>query len=120
MNSPVDPMHNAGRWLVTTASGAKHLIESAGPDGTVTVNRVTTGPAGDDPRYPLGTLRRDDQTLRLTGVQHLIGTTMSNGIVVGRDMYLYLEPLDPAADLTMRRTTPVLEVEELPPVRSDG
>lgn len=45
---------------------------------------------------------------------------MSNGIVVGLDMYLYLEPLDPDADLTLRRTTPVLELKELPPVVSDG
>jgi hypothetical protein len=45
---------------------------------------------------------------------------MPNGIIVGEDMYLYLEPLDPAADLTVRRTTPVVDVEELPPVSSDG
>lgn len=120
MNSPVDPMRTAGRWLVTTASGAMHLIESTGPDGAVTAARVTAGPAGGDPRYPLGALRRDDQTLRVTGVQHLIGTTMANGIVVGHDMWLYLEPLDPAADLTLRRTTPVVTVEELPEVGSDG
>ncbi len=93
-----------------------HLIESAGPDGTVTATRVTAGPAGDDPRYPLGTLRRDDETLEVTGVRHHTGTTMSDGIVVGRDMWLQLEPLDPAANLTLRRTTPVVEIEELPPV----
>jgi hypothetical protein len=115
MNGPVDPMRNAGRWLVTTASGAMHLIESTGSHGTVTATRVSTGPAGDDPRYPLGTLRRDDHALTVTGVQHLIGTTMSNGLVVGLDMWLFLEPLDPTADLTIRRTTPVVEVEELPP-----
>jgi hypothetical protein len=45
---------------------------------------------------------------------------MSIGIVVGRDTWLYLEPLDPAADLTLRRTTPVVDVEELPPVGSDA
>lgn len=120
MSDPVDPMHTAGRWLVTTASGAMHLIESTAPGGTVTATRVAAGPAGDDPRYPLGTLRRDDQRLRVTGVQHLVGTTMANGIVVGQDMWLFLEPLDPAAALTLRRTTPVVEVEQLPPVRSDG
>jgi len=97
-----------------------HLIESTGPDGTVTATRITAGPAGDDPRHPLEMLRRDDQTLRATGVQHMIGTVVSNGIVVGEDMYLYLEPLDPAAALTLRRTTPVVAVEELPPVGSDG
>lgn len=114
MSSPIDPMRIAGRWLVTTASGAMHLIESTGPDGTVTATRVAAGPAGDDPRYPLGALRRDDQALTVTGIRHVAGTSMTDGIVVGQDMWLQLEPLDPAADLTLRRTTPVLAVDELP------
>jgi hypothetical protein len=50
----------------------------------------------------------------------MVGTVVSNGIVVGEDIYLHLEPLDPAATLTVRRTTPVVEVEALPPVPSDG
>ena len=120
MSHPVDPMRTAGRWLVTTASGALHLIESTGPGGAVTATRVTAGPPGGDPRYPLGSLRRDDQTLLVTGVQHRIGAIISNGIVVGEDMYLYLEPLDPGADLTVRRTTPVVAVDELPEVGADG
>ncbi len=120
MSSPVDPMRTAGRWLVTTASGAMHVIESTRPGGPVTVTRVTTGPAGDDPRYPLGVLRRDDQALLVTGVQHRIGTTVGDGIVVGQDMWLSLEPLDPAADLTLRRTTPVIAVDELPEVGAGG
>ena len=107
-------MSTSGRWLVRTASGAIHLIESTGPGGTVIASRVSAGPAGDDPRYPLGTLRRDGQTLTVTGVQHLVDGIMSNGIAIGLDMWLYLEPLDPATDLTLRRTTPVVEVEELP------
>lgn len=49
----------------------------------------------------------------MTGVQHLTGATMANGIVVGLDMWMHLEPLDPAAELTLRRTTPVVEVEQL-------
>ncbi|WP_448062433.1 hypothetical protein [Cellulomonas hominis] len=120
MSVPVDPRHRAGRWLVTTASGALHLIESAGPDGPITATRVTVGPAGDDPRYPLGALRRDGQALMVTGVQHLFGTTMTNGIVIGEDMYLYHEPPDPAADLTLRRTTPVVAIDELPEVDAHG
>lgn len=120
MSAPVDPQRRAGRWLVTTASGALHLIESTGPDGPVTATRVTAGLAGDDPRYPLGSLRRDGQALIVTAVQHLTGTTMSHGIVVGEDMYLYLEPLDAAADLTLRRTTPVIAIDELPEVDARG
>lgn len=119
MSEPVDPMHTAGRWLVTTASGAMHLIESSGPDGTVTATRVTAGLAGDDPRFPLGTLRRDDQPSRVTGIRHVVGATMAGGIVVGEDMWLELEPLDPDADLTLRRSTPVIDVEELPPLDRD-
>lgn len=120
MHRPLDPMRTAGRWLVTTASGAMHMIESTGADGAVTATRVAAGPGGDDPRFPLGKLRRDDETLAVTGIQHLIGTSMAHGIVVGLDMWLYLEPLDPAADLTLRRTTPVVKVEELPPTECDG
>lgn len=120
MSVPVDPLHRAGRWLVTTASGAMHLIESTGPNGTVTATRITSGPAGDDPRYPLGTLRRDDQAVHVTGVQHRVGVTTANGFVIGEDMWLLLEPLDPAADLTVRRTTPVVTVDELPEVDARG
>jgi hypothetical protein len=119
MSSPVDPMCVAGHWLVTTASGATHLIESTGPGGAVTATRVASGPAGDDPGFPLGTLRRDDHPLHVTAFQHTKGADMANGIVVGEDMWLHLEPLDPAADLTLRRTTPVVKIEELPPVHHD-
>ena len=119
MSSPVDPMHTPGRWLVTTASGAMHLIESTGRSGTVTATRVTAGPARDDPRFPLGSLRRDDHPLRVSGIHHMAGATMVDGVVVGEDMWLQLEPLDPAADLTLRRTTPVVDVEELPPADRD-
>ncbi|MFF1531378.1 hypothetical protein [Cellulomonas sp. NPDC058312] len=113
-------MHTAGRWLVTTASGAMHLIDSTGPDGTVTATRVTAGPAGDDPRFPLGRLRRDDQAVTVVGIRHVTGTSMTEGIVVGQDMWLQLEPLDPAAALTLRRTTPVVAVEALPEVDAGG
>lgn len=120
MSDVVDPMHTPGRWLVTTASGAMHLIESTGAGGTVTATRVTAGPAGDDPRFPLGTLRRDDHPLRVTGIRHVAGATMADGIVVGEDMWLQLEPLDPAAALTLRRTTPVVAVDELPEGEAGG
>lgn len=120
MSSPVDPMHTVGRWLVTTASGAMHLIQSAGTGGPVTANRVTAGPAGDDPRYPLGTLRRDDEALVVTGLHHMAGGAAVDGIVVGEDMYLTLEPLDVRAFATVRRTTPVVAVETLSELRRDG
>jgi hypothetical protein len=120
MSSPVDPMHTAGRWLVTTASGATHLIESTGSGGTVTVTRVTAGPAGADPKFPLGSLRRDGEALQVSAVQHPDGVVMVDGIVAGKDMYLALEPLDPLACATVRRTTPVVVIELLPSPASDG
>lgn len=50
MSGLVDPMHTAGRWLVATTTGAMHLIESTGPDGTVTATRVTAGPGSASAR----------------------------------------------------------------------
>ena len=52
----------------------------------------------------------------VAGIRHMTGTSMTNGIAVGEDMWLQLEPLDSAAALTLRRTTPVVAVEELPAV----
>jgi hypothetical protein len=113
MSTPVDPMKSRGRWVVTTASGAVHLIDSTRPDEAVVATRVTAGPAGDDPQFPLGTLRRDGETVLVVGVQNSQDGTIRDGIVVGADMYLTLEPLDPRAYATVRRTTPVLSIEEL-------
>jgi hypothetical protein len=39
---------------------------------------------------------------------------MADGTVLGEDMWLQLEPLDSAADLTLRRTTPVVAIDLLP------
>ncbi|MFF1530959.1 hypothetical protein [Cellulomonas sp. NPDC058312] len=113
MSSPVDPMRTPGRWLVTTASGAIHLIESVAPDGVVTATRVTGGPVGDDPRFPLGSLRRDDESLQVIAIYHVVDGRPVRGFALGEDMYLTLEPLDPAAIETLRRTTPVVGIEEL-------
>jgi len=113
-------MSTAGRWLVTTTSGALHLIESTGPDGVITATRVTGGPCGDRPRYRLATLRRDEDALGVAAVTHMEGGSSVDGIVVGEDMYLALEPLDPLAFLTVRRTTPVVAIDELPEVSSYG
>lgn len=111
MRDPVDPMHTAGRWLVRTASGATHLVESVGPDGAVTATRVSDGPRRDDPRFPLAELRRDGDAMPVVDIQHLTGTTYRLGIVVGEDMYLFLEPCAESAVVTLRRTTPVVQIE---------
>lgn len=109
----VDPMRSSGRWLVRTASGALHLIDSTAGGQTVTVTRVTADPAADDPRFPRGSLRRDDEPIRLSAVQHLCGTHLVDGVALGADMYLTLEPLAPDAAATLRRTTPVVAIDEL-------
>lgn len=113
VHTGVDPMRSGGRWLVRTASGALHLIDSTAGGQTVTVTRVTADPAGDDPRFARGSLRRDDEPVRLSAVQHLSGTHLVDGITVGADMYLTLEPLDPDAAATLRRTTPVVAIDRL-------
>jgi hypothetical protein len=113
MTTPIDPMRTPGRWLVTTSSGARHLIDSLDLDH-VTVTRLTETAHSSAPGFPLGALRSDEHALRVGGVLHLAGATMTDGIVVGEDMYLALEPLDPRAYATVRRTTPVVSVELLP------
>ncbi|WP_282944503.1 hypothetical protein [Cellulomonas endometrii] len=112
MPTPIDPMRIPRRWVVTTSSGARHLIDSRDLHD-VTVSRLTKTTDPSTAGFPLGALRRDDHALRLGGVLHLDGSTMTDGIVVGEDMYLALEPLDPRAHATVRRTTPVVEVRSL-------
>lgn len=120
MRDLVDPMSAAARWLVTTASGAQHLIESTGPDGVVTTTRVTSESVTNDREFPLAALRRDGDALLVAAVTHLESGAPVDGIVVGEDMYLALEPLSPLAFLTVRRTTPVVAIDVLPEMSSDG
>jgi len=49
----------------------------------------------------------------VTAVTHPDGDSVSAGVVVGEDMYLALQPLDPHAYATVRRTTPVVAIEVL-------
>ncbi|WP_282945841.1 hypothetical protein [Cellulomonas endometrii] len=119
MTTPVDPMRHPGRWVITTSSGARHLIDSLDIDH-VTVTRLTESTDPSLPGFPLGALRRDDQALRLSGVTHLAGSAMTDGIVVGEDMYLAVEPLGPRAYATVRRTTPVVAIDVLSEKAPDG
>lgn len=113
MTTPIDPMRTPERWVVTTSSGARHLIDSRDLNH-VTVTRLTQATDLNLPEFPRGSLRQDEHTLRLGGVLHLAGSTMTDGIVVGADMYLALEPLDRGAYATFRRTTPVVAIDTLP------
>lgn len=98
--------------MVTTASGARHLIDSTDPDAPVTITRLANGdlPPGEGMR--LADRRRDGQALRLHAMHHIdaAGHTI-DGIAVGADMYLTLEPLAAAATETVRRTTPVVHIQ---------
>lgn len=117
----VDPMHTAGRWLVTTASGARHLVESTpGPLWTVSVSRMSSSTVTDTTKATAARLRRAGSALRVASIRHAHGTRASDGIRVGQDMILVLEPLDPEAMLTVRRTTPVVSIEALPAESADG
>ncbi|MFS0699584.1 hypothetical protein AB6N24_06375 [Cellulomonas sp. 179-A 4D5 NHS] len=119
----VDPLRDIGRWLVTTASGAQHLIDSTDRDQAVTVTRLVRAPAAPTSAFWLQKLRRDERPVRVIEVAHADQGTMRDGIVVGGDMFLTLEPLDPDAAVTYRRTTPVVSIELQPldgPGRDDG
>lgn len=119
---PTDPMRDPNRWLVTTASGARHLIDSRDADRAVTVTRLTGGADGPDGPFWLQTLRRDEQAVHVITIEHHTNGAMRDGILLGCDMFLTLEPLDPAAAITVRRTTPVVSIEpQVPEVpSSDG
>lgn len=103
-----------GRWLVVTASGAGHLIESSDPDTPVTVTRLTMTP---EPRegFTHAELRRDGVPLTVTAIWHIDPVHGErDGIAVGLDMWFVLEPLGPGAHVTVRRTTPVVRIHAAP------
>lgn len=58
-------------------------------------------------------LRRDGAPLRVGSVRHFHDGAAHSGIRVREEVHLILEPLDPAALLTVRCTTPVVSIEEL-------
>lgn len=107
----VDPFTKHGRWLVGTASGARHLFDSTDPSQPVTIVRIA--PEGVVPAagFELAALRRDGSPVRVASVLHRTADGVSDGVLVGEDMLLSLEPLDPAATVTLRRTTPVTSIE---------
>lgn len=110
----VDPFRTPGRWVVTTASGAQHLIDSTDPDAPVTITRLAHGDLPPDDAMRLADLRRDGHALRLDAVHHIDPAGhIIDGIAVGEDMYLTLEPLAATATATVRRTTPVLTIQTL-------
>ena len=117
----VDPAATTGRWLVTTGSGARHLVESTpGPLWTITVTRVSTDTRTSAEGFRLTGLRRDGEPLRVLSIRHIHAGVSHGGIRVGQDMHLVIEPLDPEAMLTLRRSTPVVSIQELPASGLDG
>ncbi|WP_421735708.1 hypothetical protein [Cellulomonas sp.] len=116
----VEPFRTRGRWVVTTASGAAHLIDSLDPDVAATIIRLTDGPPTGSP-VPRAALRRDRAALRVTSVHHVdpvLGRV--EGVAVGREMWLVLEPLGVGADVTVRRTTPVTAIDPQPADSDQG
>jgi hypothetical protein len=99
--------------LVTTASGACHLIDASGPHGAATVTRFAVGSGAPCDGFRIADLRRDGAPVRLAAVQHRVGSEFRDGVVIGQEMYLILEPLGENADLTLRRTTPVVAIEPI-------
>lgn len=109
----VDPFTKHGRWLVGTASGARHLFDSRDPDTPVTVVRVAPGGVLPAVGFELTELRRDGKPIRVASVIHATVDGAEPGVLVGEDMLLTLEPLDPSASVTLRRTTPVVSIDAI-------
>jgi len=110
----VDPFDTPGRWLITTASGAKHLIDSSDPDAPVTVVRIAPGGVIPAAGFELGPLRRDGSPINVSALGHPTNDGPRRGLALGADMILTLESLDPLlAYLTVRHTTPVVSIERL-------
>lgn len=119
--SIVDPVVSRGRWLVVTASGARHLIDASKPGGSVTVVRVVPAGVATEVPFPVANLRRDGAAIRVWSINHPVDDEVCPGVAVGRPMLLGLEPLDPAASTTVRLTTPVVSIHRLdhaPPAAS--
>lgn len=113
MTAPIDVLA-AGRHMVTTASGARYVIEARDGDRSPTITRLTQPTADADGPFRLVDLRRDSQPIRLVAVEHLQDGVLRTGVVVGEDMWLTLEPLADWADVTVRRSTPVTRIDPLP------
>jgi len=103
----VDPFDTPGRWLITTASGAKHLIDSSDPDAPVTVVRIAPGGVIPAAGFELGPLRRDGSPINVSALGHPTNDGPRRGLALGADMILLL------AYLTVRHTTPVVSIERL-------
>ncbi|MCG7286394.1 hypothetical protein MHY85_10480 [Cellulomonas sp. ACRRI] len=115
-----DPTATRALWLVTTASGARHLIDTRAGDGAATVTRVRAGSGDAADGSPLADLRRDGEPLRLVSVSYMAEEGMAvEGIRVGSDMHLIVEPLAAGVWFTVRRTTPVTAVEMIEEVPAD-
>jgi hypothetical protein len=92
-------------FQLTTASGSTYDIT-----GNATHIRRTPDPAALDDSE----LRSDNTWLRLhaiNGEPARLPALLS--LVVGQPAVLHIEPLDPAADITVRTTTPITGIREL-------
>ena len=112
MSEPVDVLA-AGRHVITTASGARHFIDARDADRSPTITRLTHAAAEPDGPFRLADLRRDAQPIRVFAVQHLQDGELRDGVVIGQDMWVTVEPLASWAEVTVRRSTPVVRIEVL-------
>ncbi|GAB2463124.1 hypothetical protein [Xylanimonas ulmi] len=111
----LDPTSEPGLWLVTTASGSRHLIDTQDPD---TAPRVQRLPRADttpvDGEFLAATLRRDSEWMPLLGAGWLDSMTgeRGDGLRVGADAVLWLD-LRGDGIPTVWRTTPVVTIEQV-------
>jgi len=104
----------AGRHVVTTASGARHVIDASDPDRSPTITRLTQPATDPDGPFRLADLRRDAQPIRVFAVQHIQDGEFRDGVVIGQDMWVTVESLADWAEVTVRRSTPVVRIDLLP------
>jgi len=113
MTTPTDVLAGGRRHLVTTASGARYVVDARDERLGPTITRLTHGATDTDGRFPMAELRRDGQPIRVIAIEYVDGGAARAGVVVGLDMLVTLEPLAIDASYTVRRTTPVVRVEVL-------
>lgn len=106
-------MNTQGRWVVTTSSGARYVLDSSDPS-RVTATRIRENAASNVPGFPLRSLRRDSAAVRVLAIQHDPEHGLNNGVRIGHDMWLHLQPLADGAVVTVRRSTPVVSIDEVP------
>jgi len=110
----VDPFKYPGRYLVTTASGTRYLIDAVNCDRAVEVVRVADVTTGAMKGFSASQMRRDAEWLPVLGIGWYDEATGRSGagMRVGEDLLLQLN-LCGDGTITSRRSTPITAIMEV-------